>query len=247
MGKRYGQYCPVAIASEVLGERWTILVVMVLADGFHRFNQIQRALPRISASTLNQRLKSLELAAIVEKQPLEGSESDGYFLTEAGEELGELVYQLGAWGHRWGRDLEPDDLDPEHLIWSMHMRMNLAAMPKERTTIAFEFSDQPATKRYFWIVAENGVSQACLKNPGYDETLKVTAHLQPFTYAWRGFTSLREEIRKGNIRIQGPRALVRAFPDWLLLSMLAGEERRREGRERQLQIGRPAGPDASPS
>lgn len=235
MTKPYGQYCPVALATEILGERWTILVIMVLADGFSRFNEVQRALPRISASTLTQRLRSLEQAGIVERRAGESGDKWRYFLTEAGLELGELVFSLGTWGHRWGRDLETDDLDPEHLIWSMHMRMNVDIMPKERTTIAFEFSDQPQNKRYFWIVVRDRVADACLKHPGFDEDLRVISKLQPFTDAWRGFSSLHDEVTAGRIHVKGPPHLAKAFPDWLLLSMLAGEERRKSGRERTLQ------------
>jgi len=235
MTKPYGQYCPVALATEILGERWTILVVMVLADGFGRFNEIQRALPRISASTLAQRLRSLQAAGVIERRPGEQGEKWHYYLTEAGAELGEIVYSIGTWGHRWGRDLATDDLDPEHLIWSMHMRMNLEIMPDGRTTIAFEFSDQPQNKRYFWIVVNDGVADACLKHPGFDEDVRVISKLQPFTDAWRGFSSLHDEVRSGRILVKGPSKLAKAFPDWLLLSMLAREERRRPGRERSLQ------------
>lgn len=235
MAKRYGQYCPVALATEILGERWTILVVMVLADGFTRFNEIQRALPRISASTLTQRLRSLETSGIIERHSGKTADKWHYNLTPAGQELGQLVYGLGTWGHRWGRDLETDDLDPEHLIWSMHMRMNLDIMPKGRTTIAFEFTDQPQGKRYFWIVVTDGVADACLKHPGFDEDLRVMSKLAPFTDAWRGFSSLHEQIKAGQITVKGPPELAGAFPDWLLLSMLADEERCAAGRERALQ------------
>ena len=235
MKSQYGQYCPVSLAAEILGERWTILVVLVLADGFHRFSELERALPRISASTLSSRLKKLEEADVIERRPGNGGEKFCYFLTAAGDELAKIVFDLGLWGHRWGRDLVTDDLDPEHLIWSMHMRMNTEAMPAGRTTIAFEFEDQPAKKRYFWIVAEDNKVQACLKHPGFEEDLRVVAKLRSLTYAWRGFVSLRDEIRKGNIRVVGPARLAKKFPDWLLGSMLADQERMHPGRERDLQ------------
>lgn len=237
MKSKYGQYCPVSLATEILGERWTILVVLVLADGFHRFSELERALPRISASTLSVRLKSLEDAGVVERRPSDKGEKPLYYLTPAGDELGEIVFDLGRWGHRWGRDLAIDDLDPEHLIWSMHMRMNTAIMPARRTTIAFEFADQPSSKRYFWIVSENKRVQACLKHPGFEEDLRVIAKVRSLTYAWRGFVSLREEISKGNIKVLGPAKLAKAFPDWLLGSMLADQERMHPGKERDLQRG----------
>ena len=235
MKSTYGQYCPISIASEILGERWTILVIVGLADGFHRFSDLQRGMPRIPTSTLSARLKRLEEAGVLERRPSPSDEKYLYYLTPAGEELGKLVFELGKWGHRWGRDLGTDDLDPEHLLWSMHMRMNTDIMPTSRTTIAFEFADQPANKRYFWIVADHGNVQACLKHPGFDEDLRVVADLRSFTYAWRGFVSLRDEIENGNVQVLGPQELAKAFPDWLLGSMLAGETRMREGHERNLQ------------
>ena len=235
MKSTYGQYCPISLANEILGERWTILVVLGLADGFHRFSQLQRAMPRIPSSTLSARLKSLEMAGVLERRSGEAGEKFLYFLTPAGEELGKLVFELGRWGHRWGRDLVTDDLDPEHLIWSMHMRMNTKIMPKGRTTIAFEFSDQPPKKRYFWILSDHGEVQACLKHPGFEEDLRVRAELRSFTYAWRGFVALRDEIAEGRVAVEGPSQLVKAFPDWLLGSMLASETRMRPGVERELQ------------
>ena len=235
MKSTYGQYCPISLAAEILGERWTILVVLGLADGFHQFSQLQRAMPRIPVSTLSARLKSLEAAGVVIRRRDAASQKHQYHLTPAGVELGELIFDLGRWGHRWGRDLATDDLDPEHLIWSMHMRMNTEIMPVGRTTIAFEFTDQPTSRRYFWIVADGGEVQACLKHPGFEEDLRVRATLRPFTYAWRGFVSLRDEIERGSVDILGPAKLAKAFPDWLLGSMLATEEGKRPGREQKLQ------------
>lgn len=235
MKSTYGQYCPISLAAEILGERWTILVILGLADGFHQFSDLQRAMPRIPVSTLSARLKSLEHAGVIERRAVADAKKQHYFLTPAGEELGDLVFALGRWGHRWGRDLATDDLDPEHLIWSMHMRMNTEIMPARRITIAFEFLNQPADKRYFWIVADHQEVQACLKHPGFEEDLRVVAELRPFTYAWRGFVSLRDEIKKGSVAVTGPQAFVEAFPDWLLGSMLAPEDRLRPGVERDLQ------------
>ncbi|MEM6498547.1 MAG: winged helix-turn-helix transcriptional regulator, partial [Pseudomonadota bacterium] len=56
MSKSYGQYCPLALAAELLCERWTLLVVSRLIDGCVRFNEIHRGVPRISATLLSKRL-----------------------------------------------------------------------------------------------------------------------------------------------------------------------------------------------
>lgn len=98
MKSTYGQYCPVSLASEVLGERWTILIILALCDGSSRFNRLQRALPRISASTLAQRLRSLEDARVIRKRKSVDGGTFEYQLTDAGEELVPIVKKMGHWG-----------------------------------------------------------------------------------------------------------------------------------------------------
>ena len=208
---------------------------MTLADGFTRFSDIQRGLPKISASTLAVRLRSLEDAGVLTRSFDKEAAGTSYQLTPAGEELGQIVYNLGNWGQRWGRDLETNDLDPHHLMWSIHLRMNTEIMPNQRTTIAFEFVDVPQDKRFFWIIVNGKMVDACLKNPGYEEDVIVRGTIRSFIDAWRGFSTLRDEISNGRIDVLGSKHLVNAFPDWLLLSALAGEERLRHGRERTLQ------------
>lgn len=232
MARGYGQYCPVALATEILGERWTMLVILALIDGVARFNDLQRALPRISATTLTQRLRSLEDAGVARKQAAEGGTAFEYVLTDAGRELEPIIVELAYWGQRWARDLEPDDRDPRFLGWSMHLRMNVEAMPRNRTVIEFSFTSAPADCRRFWIISDKGRVEMCIKPPGSEPDLRVNAELARFVDVWRGFRSLREEIAAGKIRLEGPREMQRAFPDWLLLSVAAPVERLRPGRER---------------
>ncbi len=236
MSKGYGTYCPVSLAAEVVGERWTIPLLVALGDDDTlRFNEMRRALPRIPPSTLTQRLRSLEDAGLVEKRRVRGDDAYEYFLSESGRDLEPILYELGYWGQRWARDLVPDDLDTRTLGWSMHYRMNAEAMPPGRTVIEFDLSGEGAHCGRFWIVHEGGKVDVCVKHPGYDVDLRVTADLRLFTEAWRGFRSLRAEIAAGRIRLHGPRALQRDFPNWLLLSVAAPVERERPGRERTLR------------
>src|SRR5688572_24527391 len=100
MHQHYGQFCPIAMASEVLAERWTLLVVRELLCGSRRFNEIRRGVPRLSPSLLKQRLQTLEKAGIVERQ----NGMDGgfdYLLTQAGRDLQPVVFSIGEWGQRW--------------------------------------------------------------------------------------------------------------------------------------------------
>lgn len=231
MAKGYGQYCPVALATETLGERWTLLVVLALFDGVTRFSDIQRALPRISPSVLAQRLRSLEHSGIVSRDA-ESSRTPQYQLTRAGRDLEPLIMNLAVWGQRWARDMEVDDLDPLHLAWSIHLRMNTDAMPDGRTVVEFSFSGVPTDCKRFWIVNNGGQIDMCVEHPGHDVDVAVTANLRRFIEAWRGFRDLKDEIKRGKIQLQGPRDLVRAFPNWLLLSSVAKVKRQFPGRER---------------
>jgi DNA-binding HxlR family transcriptional regulator len=225
--KGYGQHCPLALAAEVLCERWTLLVISRIIDGCTRFNEIHRGVPKISASLLSQRLSQLEEAGLIARHPLPVGRGYSYTPTEACRDLNPIISSLAIWGQRWGRDMESEDLDPAFLGWSMHNRLNVDIMPPQRTVLAFEFSGtQHGLKRY-WLVVERGQVEMCLKNPGYSVDVKIGADLRRFVEAWRGYRPLREEIANGNITVEGAAELCQALPDWLMLSSLATYPRAR--------------------
>lgn len=232
MTRGYGQYCPLALAAELLAERWTILVVSRLLDGCTTFSAIHRGVPRISPSLLSKRLSELERAGIVTRAKRRGDARATYALTRAGEELGPLVDAMAVWGQHWARDLTHEDLDPAFLAWSLHTRMNTRALPPGRLVIEFDFENVPGDLRRFWILSEDGVVDMCLQHPGHEPDLVVSSDMRLFVEAWRGFRDLRAELRARRIRLRGPAALRESFPDWLLLSGLAPHERKRPGRER---------------
>lgn len=234
MAKGYGQYCPLALAAELLCRRWTILVVSRLIDGCTTFNEIHRGVPRISPSLLSQRLAELEDAGLLTRRRQKAQRGYTYHLTEAGRDLDDIIMQLAVWGQHWARDMTYDDLDPGFLAWSMHTRLDGEAMPPGRTVLQFEFAGAPADCRRFWLVNTDGVVDMCLKHPGFETDLLIEADLKIFVEAWRGFRDLRQEIRAGRIRVTGPSQLRKAFPDWLRLSALAPFERRRAGAECRL-------------
>lgn len=234
MSQSYGQYCPFALAVELLCQRWTLLVVSRLIDGCSRFNEIRRGVPQISPSLLSKRLSELERAGLIETRKATSGGGREYLLTQAGRDLEPIIDGLAVWGQQWARDMVDDDLDPAFLVWSMHLRLDTDALPPGRTVVEFEFTGAPSDLSRFWLVQRDGEVEMCLKDPGLDVDLAVRSDLRLFVEAWRGFRDLRREIRSGRIELHGPRELRKAFPRWLRLSALAPYGRRRPGRERRL-------------
>lgn len=228
MERSFGQFCPVALASEVLTQKWMLLIIRELSAGSTRFSDIRRGVPRISATLLKQRLEALEYGGIVGRRRRPGmGDAYDYVLTEAGVELEPVLSKIGEWGQRWARDIQPEDLDPGWLVWNIHRRLDISAMPPGRTVIEIAFTDAPANHRNFWLVHEAGKVDVCLKFPGFDPDVIVRTSVRVLAEVWRGIRPIRPEIAAKRIRIEGNATLCRALPGWLLLSVYAPIKRRR--------------------
>ena len=221
MNQGYGQFCPIALASEVLTQRWMLLIIHQLAQGASRFNDIRRGVPKISATLLKQRLETLVAADVVATKPVASSGNIEYFLTEAGQELEGVLRGIATWGQRWARDISPQDLDPGWLMWNMHRRLNLDTMPEGLTVIHFIFTDTSPRDRFFWLVVNEGIVDVCLKYPGYAADVTITTSIRAMAEIWRGIRPITTEIKNGNLKLEGKQGLKRAFPGWLLLSPVA--------------------------
>lgn len=212
--KGYGQYCPISRALEVLGERWSLLIVRDLIVGTTRFNDLARGLPGLSRTLLTKRLRQLEQAGIVER--LDGE----YLLTPAGEELEPVVMTLGEWGTRWAfSEPDPEELDPELLVWWMHDRIDADALPARRFVLHVRFTDD---RRRFWIVLDAAGPSVCTSDPGYEVDATVSADVSTLYQVWLGRIPLRQALRTGRVEFDGPAAIVRRLPDALQLSPVAG-------------------------
>jgi DNA-binding HxlR family transcriptional regulator len=216
----YGQYCPVAKASEIIAERWTPLIIRELVLGSHRFNDLERGLPHISRSLLASRLRQLERAGIIERRAEAGAHRVEYHLTPAGQELEPIITQLGAWGQRWvNRDIGPDDLDPSLLVWDMRRRIHQERLPARRVAVQIDFVG-PRHGSY-WLLLEPSEVTVCVTDPGFDVDLLVTADTVALHRVWIGRLSFGAAVRDGLITLDGPREVARAFPTWLALSSFA--------------------------
>ncbi|CAN5499089.1 winged helix-turn-helix transcriptional regulator [soil metagenome] len=222
--RSYGQYCPLAKSAEILGDRWTLLILRELIMGSDRFNDIERGLPRISRTLLSGRLQALERAGLVEKRTDVAPRATSYHLSPAGEDLVPVVVGLGEWGARWAfGEPERDELDPILLLWWMRGRVNHDALPLRRTVVRFDF--RGAQRARYWLVLEPGDASVCLQDPGFDADLIVNADLAAIHEVWFGRRSLAEAVAARTVCFDGPRALQRGFGRWFALSPLAGAVR----------------------
>jgi DNA-binding HxlR family transcriptional regulator len=225
----YGQFCPIAVACETFAGRWTPLILRELLFGARRFNEIRQGMPLISRSLLGQRLRELEAAGVVQSQPRARGRGREYYPTAAAEEFREILERLGAWGQRWGStQFDAENLDLPLLMWNVGRRIDLKRLPARRVVVRFEFRAFPPRCRGFrtcWLVLERRGTDLCLKDPGFEVDLVITADTAAMVRVWTGATTFAQAVRDGGLRLEGARALVRAFPTWLLLSHFAHVER----------------------
>lgn len=222
----YGQFCPVAQALEVIGERWTLLIVRELLSGSSRFGELTRGVPLMSRSMLTQRLKTLEDTGILERRSRGDAKGHTYHLTQAGEELRPIVERCGVWGQRWARrKLSADKLDAGLLMWDIRRSLSLENLPKTLTLVEFQLRGAGTGQKRYWLrVGPPGID-LCLTHPGGEVDLTVRANLKVFTEVWLGDTEFRVAVRSGGITFEGPPQLQRAFPSWLKLSLFSDVER----------------------
>ena len=192
----YGQFCPVAMAAEVVCTRWTALVLRELLCGSRRFNDLRKGVPRMSPTLLSKRLKELEEMQIIRQLRDPKTGSPEYVLTQAGEELRPVIMSLGNWGQKWiESNLSLRNLDPTLLMWDMRRHLNPDPLPKRRVTVRFTFAEAPDHLRDHWMVVEpSGAVDLCHIDPGHEVDLFVTGSLRAMTAVWMGKAKLRETV-----------------------------------------------------
>jgi len=224
----YKQFCPVAMAAEVLCTRWTVVLLRELVAGSTRFNELRRGVPRMSPALLSRRLKDLEAAGIVAREASR-SESGAfeYRLTASGRELGPIVEAFGIWGQRRiEADLSLQHLDVQLLMWDMRRNLNPTPMPQGRKIIHFIYPELPVTQRSWWLVVDpkDGVD-LCSVDPGFDIDLYVSVDLRTMTAIWLGLDTVRAAVANKRMILTGERRIASAMQTWLGLSPFAKEKK----------------------
>jgi DNA-binding HxlR family transcriptional regulator len=217
---KYGQYCPAARAVEILGDRWTLLIVRDLLCGVQHFNELERGLPGISKALLAQRLKRLQQTGIIERQVEPDGRKSSYHLTPAGLELKTVIDVLVHWGAKWAfGEPERAELNPILLLWWMRAGTNAERLPPHRVVVEFDFRE--ARPDRYWLVLTQADVAVCIKHPGFESDMLVTADLAAFYQVWLGRMGFSEALRTQMIRLDSTPALSRAFPSWFALSPAA--------------------------
>lgn len=211
----YGQFCPVAKATELLGEKWMLLILRELLLGTHRYNEFQRALSRISPTLLTKRLKQLEAAGIIVRKAQQGRKGHEYYLTAVGKELEPIVEHMATWGMRWARgQLDEDELDVEFLMWDIQRRLQLDKMPDGESVLCFLF-DGLTNFSNWWLVVRNAEVDVCTENPGMDVDLYIRCALRDMVAVWNGDIEIASALNSEMIKVQGNAELARTMPQWL--------------------------------
>ncbi len=209
---RYQQICPVSLASEVIAERWTPLILReIVLFANHRFTEIQHGVGRISQSLLSERLRTLEEAGVIERRPNRAGRGWEYHPTPAGRELETVLNELGIWAQHW-IELRREDCDPAYLMLTVQSLLDRDRLPGRPITVRFEFTGHP---KIYWLVLDGGDPELCYNDPGRVVDLVVTVDETAFGQVLLGRARFGDALAQGEIRLEGPPDLVRGFPRWL--------------------------------
>ncbi len=221
----YNQFCPVAMAAEILCSRWTLVLLReIVVGGSTRFNELRRGVPRMSPALLSKRLKELEKAGILSRSQVPGQQDVfEYRLSDAGRDLKPIIEAVGVWGQRWiETDASLKNLDPNLLMWDMRRNIDPTPLPQQRSVIQFIFSDLREAERNWWLIVKpDREVDLCSINPGFDVDLYLATNLRTMTEIWMGYTTLTRAKESGTLAVTGNSKIEADLGVWLKLSPFA--------------------------
>lgn len=218
----YQQFCPVAKASELLGDKWTILILREALMGAKRFNEFERGLGRISPTMLTKRLNELVINGLMIRKKITGQKGNEYFLTQAGKDVNPVIMQLGDWGMRWARgQMENSDLDVELLMLYLQRSIRTDKLVGDQTIIQFNFTNLTKLGKW-WLVVHRDEVDVCLEDPGKEVDVWFVTDLRTMVEVWMGDITYRKAIREKRLKLIGPVSLINNVTNWMANSVYAG-------------------------
>ena len=212
---KYGQFCPIAKSLEILGEKWSLLIIRELLMGARRYNELQRGLGSISPALLSKRLTALTDRGVIIRRRIPGQRGFEYFPADACKDLLPILRSLGNWGMRWAREnLVEDDYDVELLMLYLERSIAADVLPDAEITLSFFFRDLKKQPRW-WLLVDRERTEVCVKDPGRDIDVYFTSTVKAMTDVWLGHRSYANAIRAGDLKVTGLNPLVRTVGSWL--------------------------------
>lgn len=215
----YAQHCPVARAAEVLDEPWTVLVLRELLRGGERRSDIAAGVPRMSASLLTRRLRTLVGHGLVEPLPGRGGEKR-YRLTEAGQAVGPVLDQLGRWGQQWLSAPALADLDAGLLLRDICAQMS-DRLPDRPLTVAVKITDAPSAGRW-WLVLSPAAATVHDTAPARQPDVRLVGTLSGLAGVWLGKRSLTDAVYEQTVVFSGPAGAIRSLITCIGVDRYAG-------------------------
>ena len=218
----YGQYCPLAMSSEFLCNRWTLLVLRELLLGSTSFNDIGRGVPRMSRTLLSSRLKELVEIGILAKQKSRKNTSSHYELTESGQALGPVVMSLAGWGQQW-LEVEPSlkNFDTDVLMWDIRRNTNPFDELPDPFIVHFCLTDVPENESDYWLVFEKGHVDLCHIDESFKVDVELVVSVRKLTKVWMGWEDFSTAVADGSLTLDGPKKYTSIAEKWLGHSSVA--------------------------
>ncbi len=223
----FGQYCPLSMASQLLGTRWTMLVIRELLLGYSSFNEIARGMPLMSRTLLSKRLKQLEFAGLVTKDERARGKLAKYRPTPACIALGPILQNIASWGQEWiATEPSLEDVDTDVLMWDMRANVQARADFQTRFVVEFHFPDGPEGKTRHWLIFENDEVDICYIDPGYEIDVHIEVKTKDMVKIWMGWIDLTEARESGLMLVDGDSKYTNDIKSWLKLSGLSSVPKR---------------------
>ena len=229
----YGQYCPLAMASEFLCNRWTLLIFRELLFGSTNFNDISRGVPRMSRTLLSTRLKELAHIGLIIRHEKRSTGQIEYALTQAGQALEPIVYSMACWGQEW-LETEPslENLDASFLMWDIRRNINIHPVLPDPFIVHFFLTDVAENKSEHWLIFENNEIDLCYINRGFSADVKIEVSAKTLTKIWMGWEDFDLAIKDKSLKLSGNKEYTDIAALWLGSSSVAHIKKREE----QLQV-----------
>jgi len=207
--RAYGQFCGLARALEIVGERWSLLVVRDLVLGPKRYDELQAGLPKIPPSILSARLNELESAGVVRRR-VRGELDAGvvYELTQYGSELDHVLLDLGLWGARSLQQPAPGDVVTlDSAILSLYTTFRSEQAQGVQVTYEVHYGDRMIVHA---MVEDGAVKVGEGRLPGADLVVRTT-HGSALIDLMSGTHTAAEAVRSGRLLIEGDQADLELF------------------------------------